>query len=262
MQFSNTTNREQGLIQDCEDILSLGNAGITGTAAILARFTRYMNEWYLRVVGWILEAEGTYEWDDSNYTNFPIATKDLVNSQQDYTLPAAASGGNASTFLRLIGVEVADASGLYQRLTRIDESQMPASITDFMRTDGMPQYYQELANSILLYPAPATASVTISAGLKFFFQRSIDLFTTSDTTQQPGFAEPFHRILSVGASLDFSDIKGKKDLATILKRRIYGDPVVKDDIGLKKELMNFYSSRNKDVRLRLKPRTADVFHFR
>ena len=254
MNFSNTTNREQGLIQDCEDILSLGNAFITGDSAVFARFTRYINEWYLRVATWILEAEGVFNWDDSNYTNFPIATKDLVNAQADYTLPAATSGGNASTFLKLLAIEVADASGRYQRIDRIVLEEMRRTITEHRIADGMPERYWELANSIVLEPAPATASVTITNGLKFFFQRSIDLFTTSDTTQQPGFAEIFHRILSLGASLDHAEINDLDDLATRLKRRIYGDPTIKDDIGLKGELKTFYANRNDDVPLRLKPR--------
>lgn len=253
MQFSNTTNREQGLIQDCEDVLQLGNAGITGNSALLARFTRYLNEWYLRTLGWVFESEGSYDFDDPNYNDLPFALKTLVASQQDYTLPAKSSGENASTFMRLLGVEVMDASGKFQRLRRIDESdrEMQPSITEYLSTDGMPRYYQEVANSILLYPAPAAASVTLTNGLKFFFQRSLDLFATTDTTQQPGLPEHFHRILSLGASLDYAEINNMKDRAKSCKLRIYGDPSVKDDIGLKQELKNHYANRNKDVRQRL-----------
>ena len=45
-------------------------------------------------------------------------------------------------------------------------------------------------------------------GLKIWFMREVDEFTTADTTQEPGFDEPFHRMLSLGASYDYALKKG------------------------------------------------------
>src|SRR3990167_10070724 len=89
MQFNDTSTRT-GLIQDCEDLLGMTAATISGTTATLQMFTRYINGWYRKTVSWIWQATGDWEWDDTNLTDLPIATTTLVASQQDYALPSTA----------------------------------------------------------------------------------------------------------------------------------------------------------------------------
>lgn len=254
MKFNDTTNKN-GLIQDCEFWTQLGDGTISGDTTLLAVFTSLINQMYHRVVAWILEASGEWEWDDSNYTDFPIGTTSLFDNQQDYTLPAASSTADASTLLKIIRVEVKDKDGNYQKIKRIDETEIhDLGLASFLKTAGMPKYYREIGNSIELFPPPSSNNTTLSAGLKIYFQRTPVEFTTSDTTQQPGFVAPFHRILSIGASLDYAEANGLSMLATDLKKRLYGDPNVLDNKGLKRELQEFYSTRNLDRRIRLKGR--------
>ena len=104
MQFSDTSTR-QGLIQDCEDIAGLGAAGISGVAAKLQSFTRWINERYLEITGFIISCDGRWQWDDSNQTNSPVATTALVSDQRDYTVLAATPSSTSFT-VPLVQVDV------------------------------------------------------------------------------------------------------------------------------------------------------------
>ena len=237
MVFNDTTNG-QGLIQDCEDLCKLGSTAISGNATLLKTFTRYINSWYAKSVAWIIEAQGTWEFDDPNRTDMPIATTDLTNAQQDYTLPPATTGANVASMLKLQRLEVMDSNGDYQKLTEVDETQIPIAMSEFESVDGLPKYYRLVGGTVELYPAPATGSVTMTDGLKCYFQRSPDAFTSSDTTQQPGFPDIFHRLLSLGASYDYTFDKNMRQ----------------EIEQLRTQMQEFYAQRNRDTKIRIMPR--------
>ena len=79
--------------------------------------------------------------------------------------------------------------------------------------------------------------MTLTSGGNMLFSREVDAFTTSDTTQEPGFAEPFHRLLSLGAAYDWLVINDTNAKA---------DRVLQQYEQLRAELRQFYSSRTKD----------------
>lgn len=168
MQFNDTTNK-RGLIQDCETLLGMTDGDISGDTTLLETFTRMINSWYRRVNSWIWEVTGTWEYDDSNYTDLPIATTTIVNNQQDYEIPSTAQ--------KIDRVEVLDIGGNYQLITPIDKSQIKTSaMSEFQETAGMPRYYDLVGRSLLLYPKPDTTKVTDTKGLKIYFSRDIEEF--------------------------------------------------------------------------------------
>lgn len=243
MQFSDTSNKS-GLIQDCEILLNFPDAGISGDTTLLKQFTNLINQAYLKTIGYVLESSGTWEWDDPNHTDFPIATTTLVNNQQDYTLPVAVTGGNASGLLTIQRVEVMDSAGDYYKLDPIDETNISEALAEFEETAGKPRFYRTVGHSVELYPKPSTSQVTASEGLKCYFQRTPDLFTSADTTQQPGIPQPFHRLLSLEACMDYASIRGLPNVQ-YLQTKI---------IEVKASLQSFYGQRNKDVKTRINPR--------
>lgn len=161
-----------------------------------AKLIANVNRHYENVLNLILQYDYNWIFDDSNYTDFPIGTTTLVNGQQDYNIVS-------STFLKILRVEVLDNNGKYQLIEPFDENNIQQSLTEYSGTNGLPKTYQKLGDSILLYPTPATGSVTLAAGLKVYYQRVPSYFLTSDTTKTPGFNPLYHRILSYGASLDY-----------------------------------------------------------
>ena len=231
MVFSSASG-EYGIVEDSRFL-----AGVDSAAFATADVTRCVNRWYYNACLAAWESSADWQFDDSNVTGFPIATTTLVASQPDYSIPT-----NALTIDR---VEVKDNAGNYAVVSPIDDTQISQALDEFMETDGLPRYYRLVKNSIILYPAPAAASVTTSAGLKIYFTREVDEFATSDTSQEPGLPEPFHRILSFGAASDFALAKGLPNHAAL-----------KTSAGeLMAELRKFMARRHVDFKgMKFRPR--------
>lgn len=210
---------------------------LVGTNSIsypLADKLRVVNKINYDVTSDILRYQSNWEFDDTNNTDFPIATTNLIASQQDYALP--------TSLVKLVRVEVKDANGNFRRVHQFDETQVDQALTEFNATDGMPQYYREIGNSIELYPSPSASATTLTSGLKCYYQRVITDFTTSDAAVEPGFAPQFHPILSYGAAYEYAFINQLR-IADRLKLKL-------DE--LRAELREYYSSRNREVRSALK----------
>src|SRR3990167_4292414 len=156
---------------------------------------------YEEVVSLLLRSDGRWQFDDNNFTTFPIATTTLVNSQPDYTFD--------TTHLKTLRVEIKDASGNFYQIEPIDIDDIQGGIatTEFFETDGRPVYYDKQGSSLWLYPAPDNGvSVTLADGLKVYFQRTADIFTSAQVTtgtKQPGFASPFHMLLAYKAAKSY-----------------------------------------------------------
>jgi len=163
-----------------------------------ADLLRRINAAYEDVVGYIVGLDGLWQFDDTNYTDFPIGLTTLVASQQDYTFD--------SSHLEIEGVSVLDNSGIWQPLTPIDPSQMGQDPAEFQKTDGRPIWYDKQGRSLLLYPAPGSADVTLASGLKVFFKRTADIYTSAEVTtgtKEPGFVSTCHVILAYKAAIPF-----------------------------------------------------------
>lgn len=151
-----------------------------------------------RAVSLIRQSEGRWQWDDSNNTDFPIATTGLVADQQDYGLDA--------THYRIERVEVTDENGAQVKLTSFDEADITGTaLDDFLSGTGVPQYYDKTGSSIFLYPTP---SYTLAAGLKIYYERGPSYFTTGDTTKSPGFNPLYHRLIPLWSAYDYASING------------------------------------------------------
>ena len=240
MQFSDTTNKS-GMIQECETWLFGNNYGaISGDSDLLATFTRLINYGLDETVTRIMSVDGRWQYGDSNFTTHPIATTTMVNGQQDYALDVS--------HLKILGVEVKDSTGNWQVVTQLDMQDIRRkgmALTEFMEEDAMPRYYDLVGDSIFLYPAPATAYVTLTNGLKVYFQREPDYFTTSDTTQTPGFPSVFHDIPVLFACAKYA----KSNQISEKSRELDAEIIKRTG-----ELTHFYTKRNVDGKARLRTR--------
>ena len=195
MLFSDTTNKN-GIVQRCEALSNLGDAAISGDTTLLRQFVAYVNSAYEEVVMAILSVDKHWKFDDFNRTDYPEAPLDMVDSRRDYQLPVAASGDNMATLLRVNRVWVLDSDGTTRHeLTRMTDDE------NFDTTNtGIPTKYRLHGQSIYLDPRPKTCSLTLTDGLLILYQRPPDAFTSSDTTQQPGFMATYHDLLPLKAS--------------------------------------------------------------
>lgn len=244
--FSDTSSSKAGLIQECESQVFGDNSygRISGDANLLATFTRYINEALNRVANLIMTSDGRWQFDDTNNTDFPIATTTLVTTagseQQDYTFDV--------TMLRILRAEVLDSTGAWRKLTPIDQSDIyDQSLTDFLKTAGLPIYYDKQGASIFLYPKPLAASVTAASGLKIWFQRPPSYFVTSDTTKVPGFNSMYHRLVALIASRDYAVFKQLSVAKGLSDLVLLGED----------SLVENYTLRNKDEHIKLSVKRHD-----
>ena len=184
---------------------------------------------YENTVAEILKNDRTWEFDDANYTTAPILTTNLVNAQNDYSFSTA--------FLNVLKVHILDAGGNWFELKQLDLTKINTPLEELYPVNGLPEYYDLRYGSIWLYPAPATASVTITSGLRIYAQRNADNFTSAQVTtgtKVPGFAI-HHEILAFLAAKDFA-MAYRKDRVPYL--------MAESDRMLKK-ILEFYQTREK-----------------
>ena len=202
-----------------------------------ATLLRRINQAYETVVGWIINVDGTWQFDDQNYTDLPIGTQALVAAQRAYTFN--------DKFLQLLEVQVKDVNGNWTILKPIDQVDIAGNIPldELYDTDGLPICYDKVSeDTIKLYPAPdAGISVTLASGLKIKFKRTASVFTSAEVTtgtKVPGFPSPYHYILSYMAAIPYC-MTYKKDRVGLYEKRV---------MDMKKELLKLYALREKDVR--------------
>lgn len=241
------TSLKNGILQTCELLLDFNDGDITGNSTLKAQFTNLLNnEAYNEVIAEILKNEGDYVWDDSSYTDFPTITKNLVDNQSDYALPASVSGGSQTTFLRLIKVMILDKAGRYQSLLPISQGSYDQPLETVFYTKGIPRGYRQLGSSLILYPAPDSTQVTLTAGLKIEFQRDKVEFVVADTTKTPGVPSIYHMLFPLIMCETWAAIKGMKQLSVITAKKL-------------KFMQNLgwgIANRNKDLKQRILPASA------
>lgn len=191
-----------------------------------------INNAYERVASLILQADGRWQWDDTNFTtDFPIATTNLVLGQADYTL--------ASTHLRILRVEVADSSGTFSKLEQFDPAdKLTDSLTQLATETGTPTTYDIIGASVVLYPKP---NYNYTAGLKIYFQRGPSLFTSAEVTtgsKNPGFNSLYHDLIPLWVAYNYALDNSQSTANGYMNEIIRKEESLKDD----------YSSRNKDQR--------------
>lgn len=238
LQFSDTTNR-RGIIELIDDIL-----GTDSTQYSTAKKTRDVNLAIDRVLSLIFEVGGTWQFDDSNHTDYPIITTNIVSGQRDYSF---TSDGNNNLILEVYRVLVADSSGNFFDVNPVDVSSgyAPAGFTDGSNTGGLPNTYDKLGNGIFLDPIP---NYNRTGGLKVYINREASYFTTSDTTKKPGFAGIFHEYCALLPAYKYA-----RDNSMAIANSL------KNDVAeMENAIRDYYKSREKDVRKQFIPKVNNA----
>lgn len=254
MKWSETTNNT-GLVQDITFL-----TGLDTNAVSTKERARLANRWYYKaaILAWKNDPDWQFDdpniaagqtdnsWTyDSTFVGLPRATRDMADDTRLYRLPTNA--------LAIERVEVKKADGNFYVVDPIEESKIPRynapegyanfAISEFYKTKGMPRFYNLIGSNIELFPAPSSSDTTLTAGLKIYVLREIDEFTSSDSSQEPALPEPFHRILSLGASYDIAVAKGLENAKTL-----------KQDVEqLLFEMQDYYTKRHRHNKQSIRP---------
>lgn len=196
-----------------------------------------VNASYERITGKILAetAGGRWKYGDINYTALPTYTMNLVSGTAFYQIDSLTGP------LIILGVEVADQNGTYHLITPITLDDIHAqgiAQSNYQSTNGLPLEYEKREHGLVLYPTPASASVTLTNGLRIFFLRGASVVTDMTVTTTVGIPSPWHDLLAYESAHTFAIAKGLSNVNFL-----------KAEMDRKeKELMSFISRRNQDER--------------
>lgn len=190
-----------------------------------------------RIVSLINRCDSKWQWDDLNQTDLPIGTTALVSGQKDYSLQ--------TSHLTIDRVEVKDSAGNWHRVNPIDRTAIEGqSLTDYKKSNGLPEEYDLIGSSVFLYPSP---NYSQASSLKIYFTRGPVAFDSDDTTETPGFNSLFHDLIPLWIAYDYAIAKGKDNPEKLFK-----------EIERKeRELYDFYGLRDRDYRPRLTTSKGD-----
>ena len=220
----------QGIRDDARFLIS---PKLTSTQYPDALLDKNVNEWYLTVLGWIIPTQG--EWEIQG----DYLTIDLEANINEYEIPVG--------LIRLFKAEL-----MYKDAT----SYVPATQYDMQRNQETSQGNENILGSNIQYPLievigdffriSPTPTEDVVNGFKIWAQLPFDEIT--ETLDLPNINPIVHRALSTGAAIDWASAKGMSEKTLDLKRRMFGDSRVPDDIGLKGQIINLYSIRTGDRR--------------
>lgn len=204
MQFSDTVN-STGIVQQTRSLMR-----VDATQWPTAKIVNSCNNWLDTITGYAIGADRQFQWDDTNHTKLPIGTTNLVANQAEYSFLTDEQGNK---ILNLLRIDILDPSGDYRELELIDQASISGALDEFESTAGLPRYYDKIADNIIrLYPKPAS---NVTAGLKFYFQRSASYFAATDTTKEPGVAPLLHRGFVIASAYDGALTLGLQNLQAL-----------------------------------------------
>ena len=197
-----------------------------------SRIVNSVNNYLDLVTGYAIGADSRFQWDDTNHTKLPIGTTNLVANQSDYSFLTDEQG---NTILTLSRIDLLDSNGNYSQLELIDQADYEGQGLDQLQaTTGIPSAYDKIADNIIrLYPKPSTS---VTAGIKFYFQRTASYFAATDTTKSPGVAPLLHRGFVIAGAYDGALTLGLSNLQALSVEKQVEE----------KKMQQYFSIRNQD----------------
>lgn len=192
------------------------------------------------------------EWDFQG----EVAYTNLSANVQAYAFP--------TEILKIKRLEIDyNDNGKYVPADQIDSTTIRSSIATSAEinakfTTADPKF-DAWAHSAFLYPVPDAA---VNSGLAIWHENNVTQFTavTAQNTAEPAFDRPFHRILSLGAALDYAKKYQMAELMAFCERELYGTTSTRQGRvgGLITKLRKHYGTRSADKIVQLKSRYYDI----
>lgn len=201
MVFSDSTNKN-GIVERTRSMTKLDSTQLPAW-----KIANSSNDWLDFVAGYMIGADRRFQWDDTNHTKLPEGTTTLTSAQSDYSFLTDEQGNK---ILTLLGISIL-RNGYYQPLTLVNRDEIETS--HFGLVNGDPTEYDKIADNVIRLNFKPTA--TVSAGLKFYFQRTPSYFTASDTTKEPGVSPLLHRGFVIASAFDAAMSEGLSNLQAL-----------------------------------------------
>lgn len=200
----NDTTNNTGIAQQARIL-----AGVDATQWPFQRIVNSGNSWKDFLTGYAIGADKRFQWDNTEHTRLPEGTTPLTINQSDYSFLTDEQGNNIIT---LTGVSILQ-NGQYVRLEPVDRNDPNYDPATFGMESGTPTQYDKISDNIIRLDKKPSA--TVSAGLKFYFQRTAPRWTSSSTTQTSGFSPLLDRGFIIACAYDIALTLGLSNLQVL-----------------------------------------------
>lgn len=202
----NDTSTYKGLVQLYEKEVGFNRGDVSGNTDRLKEFTADVNVAWDDFLSIAFGPDGTWQLDDSNHTDYPFITTNLVSGQRDYTFTVDGSSNIILDIYRVMCKT--SATGNYQEIYPVDQStpdylnsESTSTFIDGRSQTGSPTRYDKIANGIQLDLIP---SYNATAGLKVFINREPSYFAYTDATKKPGVSGNLHKWFFIKPAYDYA----------------------------------------------------------
>lgn len=243
LQFSDTTAK-RGIVQEIEKELGFNYGDVSGNTELLKEVTSLVNLSLDDFWAIALPASGKWQLDDSNNTDYPIITANLVSGQRDYSFTV---DGSSNIILDIYKVMVADANGVFREVSSVDQQGDTDMSTfyDGQNATGTPVRHDKTANGIFLDPVP---NYNYTGGVKVFINREASYFVYTDTTDKPGVTGIFHRYFVLNPALTYAR---RNNLAS-------HNRIQQELLKMEAAIKYHYAGRERGVRRAIVPNVEDT----
>lgn len=231
MVFNDVTNN----LGICQQVRTLMR--VDSTQWTIAKIVNSTNNYLDTIAGYAIATDKRFNWDDTNHTNLPIGTTNLVINQSDYSF---LTDGQNNKIITLTRIDIKDAAGDWVKLEELDESEETKALDEVV-VSGIPTGYFKIADNIIRLNRLPAGSIT--AGLKFYFQRTPSYFTASDTTKEPGVSPLLHRGFVIASAYDGALALGLPNISALsveMQRE-------------EKKMIEYFAGRNNDIPSKMRP---------
>lgn len=238
MKFSDTTNRD-GIVQLIER--DTGTQSATSASYPLKQKTVDINDALGNFFLLAIKAGGRFQVDDTNQTDYPTITTDIVSGRKDYT--AIYDGATTpNQVLDIRQLRIKDANGNWKYINKIDKEA--DNINQYENITGEPVAFDVDSNGIFLYPTPNYNSTN---GLEIYISRTPVYFVSTDTTKEAGIPKIFQSYLYLRPAYMYCLVKALPQ-AKGLQIEV---------MNMERSIKEYYSRRDRVDTKRLTPAKQD-----
>ena len=234
--FSDTSTYK-GLVQLYEQEIGVTVGDVSGSTTKLKQFTADVNIALDNVLNIGLKAEGEWQFDDINHTDYPERTMTLTSGTRRYALSSFTADAGSNLMLQIYKVFVKDTNGVYIELepANVQSDNDTQSFSDGQNVSGIPTRYDKTGNYIDLDPVP---NYTQSTGIKILISREASYFVYTDTTKKAGIPGIYQRYLYLFPAREYARRKGLSSQ----------DRLSIEVAKLEQDIAWYFSTRAKDER--------------
>ena len=246
----NATSTLDGLVQCYEKEIGADYGFVSGNTTRLKEFTSNTRSAWDTYIYLALKASGTWQFDDTNQTDYPIIKTNLVDGQRDYTF-TSDEGGNLILDIYKVAILPSATATLYEEISPADQQtggEAPDVVAE-STNEGVPYTYDKTANGIFLDPKP---SYNATNGLKVYINREPSYFTYTDTTKMPGCPGIHHDYFYLRPAYDHARRNNSANLASLREAVVSfeGD----EEKGVIGSIERYFARRSRDDRTIIKPK--------